>query len=94
MTRKEAADVLISMQSYVVNEQGKDALVVAIAELSREYTSTPPTVVGEYWWRGQEGLVASVKRVLVGDMGQMKTDRGTNVRILGGEWCGPLTPPE
>ncbi len=64
------------------------------------WTKTPPSKPGAYWWRAIHSQVDSdwvaVFRASDGRMSAMVAGRyGVGpVERMGGEWCGPLVPVE
>lgn len=68
-----------------------------------KYVKAPPTVDGWYWWRRDVREPAVIREVLSGLDNRRFTDRrpgeqfsfdSIDVDYLGGEWAGPLMPPE
>jgi hypothetical protein len=62
------------------------------------WSSTPPTVPGAYWWRLQGDARPIVRDAWrYGKTKSLQTLDGDiykTVKTIGGEWCGPITPPE
>jgi hypothetical protein len=57
-----------------------------------KWTTTPPVENGWYWWRsGKQGIVSIT---YVYDRAFMNGNHPFQVATYGGEWAGPLVPPE
>jgi hypothetical protein len=55
------------------------------------WSKTPPTVPGWYWYRDNDGTdMIHFDGVAFWDEGAICKAYG----FIGGDWCGPLTPPE
>lgn len=52
-----------------------------------------PTSNGNYWWRQSSGYTAEICLV-EGPAVRFFGDGGFPLAVIGGEWYGPLTPPE
>lgn len=92
MTTKEAVDNLqMLLERPDVNKEERESLTIAIRELDRKYTSEPPKVPGFYWFRSRPHYCIYEVLDIVGRGLEVM---GRPVTAMGGEWCGPLTPPE
>jgi hypothetical protein len=63
-----------------------------------KWTKEPPTVPGYYWWR--DGHVGPAGVLRLAEEGRAllsfstKSDFVCPPRMRGGEWCGPIEPPQ
>ena len=61
------------------------------------FSADKPTKIGWYWWRSlvklESGEPAFLTVVFIDDDGYCQ-DEGEYVDQLGGEWAGPLLPPD
>lgn len=74
-----------------------DDLAGMLALLDRlRWAKDVPTRDGFYWWRGSERAVPDVVQVMGGASAVWRfgCDDSEPPAGLGGEWCGPLVPPD
>lgn len=93
MTKKEAIEILKDL--YGLPPKAAEALDVVLADIDKRYTIEPPTVPGMYAWRSSHKTkhiwmevwpdLLNVNMLFCGNSGR-------SPKLLGGEWCGPLTP--
>ena len=57
-----------------------------------QWTKTPPTVPGWYWFKG-ECFDDTIAEIHADGMVRIKS-QFFDIVELKGDWCGPLTPPE
>lgn len=60
------------------------------------WTKTPPTKPGAYWWKAQAGAIKCCEVFTDRDGNSIAQGFGISddVELLRGEWCGPLVPAE
>lgn len=62
------------------------------------WTNTPPTKPGAYWWRqgakDNEPILAIIERSEEWDGELIDVSSDMPPKDVGGEWCGPLVPAE
>jgi hypothetical protein len=60
------------------------------------FTKTPPTKPGAYWWRAESGATKATEVFEDRDGNLIAQGFGVSddVELLKAEWCGPLVPAE
>lgn len=60
------------------------------------WTKTPPTKPGAYWWRAESGSTKATEVFEDRDGNLIAQGFGVSddVELLKGKWCGPLVPAE
>jgi len=78
----------------LILEQG---MTLQVLKPVLKWTSDLPTQEGWYWWKMFNGTVKECVEVSLSSAGQLVVDDGDEVISLptyGGEWYGPIEPPE
>lgn len=82
----KSVEFMHPLDAYAIGR--RDGIMVS----THEWVKTLPTVEGQYWWHaGGKPLVVTIGRMSDDVLVEEKTL--LPVRVMGGFWAGPLTPP-